>query len=1711
MNSYIRKLFTRRVKGAPTPPARPARRAPRTLLRVDTLEDRTAPAILTVTTAANSGPGSLRQAVLTANSTSTPDTIVFDPVLFSTPQTIQLSILGEMVITNPLTIQGPGANLLTVSADPNNLAVNNRVFSVTGVGTIDVTISGMTLTGGNLSGANDGGAILDGDENLTLDSVVITGNKTARYGGGVSVAGSSTSLTITNSVISNNTASGTGLGGGGGVHLGGFGDLLTVQNSTISGNTANRGGGLYFFDGGSLQLSDSTISGNVALSSSTAYSGGGVSFFGPAFQFQVLNSTVDGNNATGAGGGIALADFSGTADIVDSTITGNTCTAGRGGGISKNTSSGTLSLTNTVVAQNNNVTGPDVAVGGGQVTANNSLLGSADSLILTGSGNQFGTNASPLDPKLGPLQNNGGLIQTGVPALTRVPLAGSPLVDAGSNTQVPFGVTNDQRGTGFARIFGSTVDIGATERQPAPVNALSITTTTTSPTNATPINFTVTFSGDVQTLPASAFRIIPGGTVNAVIGTPTGSGPTWTVPVSGITGDGTLTLQLFNGVVVAPAVANAPVGGPTLTIDTTPPTVIINQGASQSDPTANSPITFGVQFSEPVTGFTASGVSFAGSTATGILTAAVTGSGANYVVTVTGMGPGKVVASIPAGSALDAAGNGNLASTSTDNTVTFNGPLGPQIVLPGPAVTYREGDPPVPIDPGATVSDSNASTFDTGVLTVSFSVNGTAPDRIEIVNQGTNPGQIGVSGSTVSYGGTDIGTFTGGAGASPLVVTFNMNADANAVTALLENLVYKNVSIDPSGLPRTVRFSMTDGASGVSNAAVKTINVLPVNNAPTLNPIPDPPAILENAGTQTVSLGGISTGGEVQTLTVTAVSSNPALIPNPTVSYTSPNATGTLTYAPVPNTFGTATITVTVKDDGGTANGGVDTVVQTFTVTVTFVNQQPTLDVIPDTPILEDAGPQTVNLTRVSGGPNETQNVTITAVSSNPALIPNPTVNYTSPNTSGTLTYTPVANAFGTATITVTVKDDGGTANGGVDTLVRTFTVTVTPVNDPPTLAVIPDATIVEDSPPQTVNLTGITAGPNESQTITITAVSSNPALIPNPTVSYTSPGAAGTLTYAPVQFVSGTATITVTVKDDGGTANGGVDTLVRTFTVTVTPVAHAPVGQKATTFEDQQTGGGLFISPNPVDGQTVQFFKITTITGGTLFLADGVTPVADGSFITVLQGRNGLKFTPLPDANSSTGQVFGFAAQGSIDANGTGLGPGTVVPITVVPVNDAPRFVAGPSVTSDGTSGRQVFPGWATGISAGPPDEAGQVLTFHVAASNPALFLVQPAVDPATGTLTFTPAPGANGTTAVQVFLKDNGGTDNGGVDTSAAQTFSITLTVRLTDQNEVRQLAVGPGPGTRDTVTVYNADGTIAYTLGGSSLSGAMVGGARVAVGDVTGDGVPDVVTATGPGVPALIIITDGVTHQPIRGIIPFEGTFTGGLFVAVGDIDKDGAADIAVSPDEGGGGRVEVYSGRGTVRLANFFGIDDPTFRGGARVAFGDFNHDGTADLAVAAGFQGGPRVALFDGKSLLTGFPTKLVNDFFVFEPSVRDGVFVTAGDVNGDGWADLIVGGGPSGSPRVSVIDGKSLIQQGSANLILIANFFAGDEALRTGVTVTAKDIDGDNKADVVVGLETSTGGTVKSFTAKSLLAGGQPQEKWEFDAFVDPFSGVFVG
>ncbi|MBI2927030.1 MAG: hypothetical protein HYY24_15150, partial [Verrucomicrobia bacterium] len=264
---------------------------------------------------------------------------------------------------------------------------------------------------------------------------------------------------------------------------------------------------------------------------------------------------------------------------------------------------------------------------------------------------------------------------------------------------------------------------------------------------------------------------------------------------------------------------------------------------------------------------------------------------------------------------------------------------------------------------------------------------------------------------------------------------------------------------------------------------------------------------------------------------------------------------GTLTFTPAPEANGSATVTVSLMDDGGTANGGTDTsAAQTSTITVAAVNDAPSFAKGADQVVNEDAGAQTAAgwATAISAGAaNESGQALTFEVSNDNAGL------FSAPPTvasNGTLTYTPAADANGSATVTVSLKDDGGTANGGLDTsAAQTFTIIVTAVNDEPRLAKGPDQTVNEDAGAQTMAgwATAISAGAaNESDQVLIFQVSNdNTGLFSaQPVIA-----ANGTLTHTPAANANGSATVTVSLKDDGGTANGGVDTsATQAFTITV-------------------------------------------------------------------------------------------------------------------------------------------------------------------------------------------------------------------------------------------------------------------------------------------------------------------------------------------------------------------------------------------------------------------------------------------------------------------------------------------------------------------------------------------------------------------------------
>jgi hypothetical protein len=368
-----------------------------------------------VTTDADSGPGSLRQAILDANTLLGAETITFDPVFFSVPRTITLTS-GELAVTDLVTITGPTGGVIVSG---NNAS---RVFDLQIPGTGAVSISDLTITGGKAAG---GAGILANDDNLAL----------------------------TRCTISNNTSTDPNLQGGG-VSTGVAAGTWTFTDSTFSGNTGALGGAIYFFTTGTLNMAGCTVSGNKATG---AHGGGGL--YNYSDTATIINSTFSGNQAAAGAGGAIQIYAAATVTVRNSTVTGNT--AATGGGIYQ--IGGALTLSSTIVAGNtasNGAAFADLAMPfATAVAGDNNLVGVMDptnNVILTGAGNLIGTKAVPLDAKLGPLTNNGG------PTLTRALLAGSPAINAGNNLAA---LTTDQRGIGFTRVSSSQADIGAYEDQ----------------------------------------------------------------------------------------------------------------------------------------------------------------------------------------------------------------------------------------------------------------------------------------------------------------------------------------------------------------------------------------------------------------------------------------------------------------------------------------------------------------------------------------------------------------------------------------------------------------------------------------------------------------------------------------------------------------------------------------------------------------------------------------------------------------------------------------------------------------------------------------------------------------------------------------------------------------------------------------------------------------------------------------------------------------------------------------------------------------------------------------------------------------------------------------------------------------------------------------------------------------------------------------------
>jgi len=713
-------------------------------------------------------------------------------------------------------------------------------------------------------------------------------------------------------------------------------------------------------------------------------------------------------------------------------------------------------------------------------------------------------------------------------------------------------------------------------------------------------------------------------------------------------------------------------------------------------------------------------------------------------------------------------------------------------------------------------------------------------------------------------------------------------------------IVY-STTIDPSTSATAILSKGTVSATGFDNVETNLVTT-PVEQPPALAAIArahDEDTVLTFTNTSFDSGFNDSNSDTPAIIRITSLPANGVLklsgsdlvtVPIDISRASLPN----LTFVPPPDFNGTTSFGWNATD--GIAYAASASVVN---ITINAVDDLPTLAAISDPdPLLEDAGPQIIGLSGIAAGGGESQVLTVTAVSNNTALIPHPGVTYTSPGTTGSLSYTPVADQSGTAIITVTVTDAGGKAAE------RAFTVSVSPVNDAPTLSAISDPTAIPVSAEQqTVNLAGITAGGGESQLITVTAVSDNPGLIPNPTVTYTGGSQTGSLAYTPVSGKSGSAVITVTVSDSGGVADGGSNSVQQTFTVVVFQ-AFSVLADAASAAEG--TGAGttpVTFTVSRTGDTTGQATLDYAVTGS------GATPATAADFEGTLPSGT----VTIPVGQASAVVTINLAKDATVELN-------EEFTVTVADPNGGIVSVPSSAVTISNDDSSVVS---ITGSNVNEGDSASASLTFTVTLTHPVDVAVT--VDRqslATGTATagsdFTALPTAQlsipaGTTTADFTVSIQGDTE---IESDETVNVSIANLASI-ERNVALGTATASGTILNDDPLLVAAPGSLAVKSGASGK--LKISSLLALTTPVKGNPVSLVSAQNPSSAGAAVTIADGWIHyQPpvgYTGLDSFSYTITDGIQTVSGQVSITIAGESGKTFNhqltlEGGTGRIASY---------------------------------------------------------------------------------------------------------------------------------------------------------------------------------------------------------
>jgi serralysin len=297
--------------------------------------------------------------------------------------------------------------------------------------------------------------------------------------------------------------------------------------------------------------------------------------------------------------------------------------------------------------------------------------------------------------------------------------------------------------------------------------------------------------------------------------------------------------------------------------------------------------------------------------------------------------------------------------------------------------------------------------------------------------------------------------------------------------------------------------------------------------------------------------------------------------------------------------------------------------------------------------------------------------------------------------------------------------------------------------------------------------------------------------------------------------------------------------------------------------------------------------------------------------------------------------------------------------------------------------------------------------------------------------------------------------------------------------------QVVTGTGGGVTPNVKTFNP--AAIETSNFNPYGVGTTAGVRVAAGDVTGDGTPDIVT--GLGTASHVKVFSGADQSEVRSFLAYGGSFSGGVYVAAGDINGDTHGDIITGAGSSAT-HVKVFSGATNGLMGSFLAY--PGVNGGVRVAAGDVNGDGRADIITGLGDGFASHVKVFSGAN------QELLHSFIAYG-GFSGGVNVAAGDVNGDSLADIITGAGIGGGTHVKVFSGAD-------SGVLLQSFLAYP-GVSNEVRVGAGDVNGDGYADIITGLGSGHASHVKVFSGLNLDPNNPLQSFFAYGSYL---GGVYV-